>query len=264
MTLLPVLNRPLRWIARTGAALLTVVVAYVLLAMHPEPAFAYRTSYQNFAVHSDRPIPASITTVLDDATRSWKTSTLYDSHTRIQIFFCHAPWRLWLYGGRFDTSVGGVAGGIVVDNVFIRASDIDANRIHAPGGGPIADAEVRPLSYFIAHEITHADTVRRYGHLAALQAPQWLMEGYADYVGKGGQFDFDDNQRRFLAGDATLRFRGSGLYREFHLKTAWLLDKQGWTLDRMFTEPPTEAQLERWLRDDGARKTLTMNSEATP
>lgn len=226
-----------------------VLLAYIVLAAHPEPSFKHRMAYRNFEVWSDRPIPAGITAVLDDATRRWRTSALYDSRTHVRIFFCHEPWRLWFYGGRFDAGIGGAAAGIVVENVFIRASDIDGNRILSPGPGPIADADARPLSYFIAHEITHSDVARRFGRLMMLRYPQWLVEGYPDYVGKGGDFDFDANHRRFMAGDRALRFAESGLYREFHLKTAYLLDKKGVTLAQAFADPPSDAQLESWLRE---------------
>lgn len=231
------------------AVFFVLLLAYLVLAANPEPMFKFRTTYQNYHVWSDRPIPAGITGVLDDVTRRWRTSALYDSRTPVNIFFCNEPWRLWFYDGRFDASVGGTAGGIVVENVFIRASDIAANRIYPPGPGPIADADQRPLSYFIAHEVTHSDVTRRFGRLSAFRYPKWLFEGYADYVGKGGEFDFDQNHRQFMAGDRALNFASSGLYREFHLKTAYLLDKKKRTLFQAFADPPGEAQMDSWLRE---------------
>lgn len=242
-------RRVLQLFKYTFAALLLVLLAYVLLALNPAPMFRYQSTYQNYHVWSDRPIPAGITGVLDDVTRRWRTSALYDSRTGVNIFFCNEPWRMWLYDGRFDASIGGSGGGIVVENVFIRASDIAANRIHSPGPRPIADAEHRPLSYFIAHEVTHSDVTRRFGRLSGWRYPMWLFEGYADYVGKGGQFDFDQNHRQFMEGDRALKFARSGLYREFHLKTAYLLDKKRKTLFQVFADPPSDAQLETWLRE---------------
>jgi hypothetical protein len=68
---------------------------------------------------------------------------------------------MWLYGMKFSTRYGGVADVWLTRHVIIRASDIAANQIVPPGPGPIADARHRPLSYFIAHEITHIDLSRR-------------------------------------------------------------------------------------------------------
>ncbi|NHZ94770.1 hypothetical protein [Massilia sp. CCM 8734] len=235
-------------VKRCCVGLLILVPAYVVIAANPEPLFSHRATHRNYQVWSDRPIPASIAAVLDDATRRWRTSALYDSRTRVNIFFCNEPWRLWFYSGHFNTNIGGTGGGIVVENIFIRASDIAANRIHAPGPGPIADAEQRPLSYFIAHEITHSDHERRFGRLAVLRYPQWLVEGHADYVAKGGAFDFEANRKQFADGDPALDFDRSGLYREFHLKTAYLIDKRGKTLEQLFADPPSDEQLESALR----------------
>ncbi len=231
------------------AGLLVVALAYFLVTVFPKPMFGYRSSYENYQVWSDQPIPEEITTVLDDVTRRLRTSNLHDRATPVEIFFCNEPWRLWLYGRRFSTRMGGGADVWVTRQVFIRASDIAANRLHSPTGRPLADAAQRPLSYFIAHEITHNDVSRRFGRTVMLRYPQWLLEGYADYVGKGGDFDFDENQALFAAGAPELELDRSGLYREFHLKVAYLLDKKGWTLDQVFANPPGEEELEARLRD---------------
>lgn len=234
---------------KTGAAgLLGLLIMYMVLAALPKPMFAYRAVYQNYHVWSDRPIPAEITGVLDDVTRRLRTSVLHDRNTPVEIFFCNEPWRLWLYGRAFSTRLGGAADVWLTRQVFIRASDIPANRIHSPGRGPIADAAQRPLSYFIAHEITHSDVSRSFGRTVMLRYPEWLLEGYADYVGKAGDFDFDANRALYLAGARELDRDRSGLYRGFHLKVAYLLDKKGWTLQQVFERAPAEAELDGWLR----------------
>ncbi|WEF33440.1 hypothetical protein [Pseudoduganella chitinolytica] len=121
-------------------------------------------------------------------------------------------------------------------------------RWRTPGPGPIADAAQRPLSYFIAHELTHSDVSRRFGRTVMLRYPEWLLEGYADYVGKAGDVDYAANHAAFLAGAPELDRRRSGLYRGHHLKVAYLLDRQGWTLERLFADPPAAQELERRLR----------------
>lgn len=238
---------------KTCLALGLLVFGYLLVFLFPKPAFGYHSSYQNYRVWSDRPIPGEIVGVLDDVTRRLAVSPVHDRATPVEIFFCNAPWRLWLYGGAFSTQLGGTADVWATRRVHIRSSDIAANRIHPPNGGPLADAAQRPLSYFIAHEITHSDVSRRYGRMVMLRYPRWLLEGYADYVGKGGDFDFDINRGQFLAGVGALDVGKSGLYRGFHLKVAYLLDKRGWTLDQVFAAPPEEAQLDAWLRSPTLR-----------
>lgn len=229
-----------------GLALLAI--AYVLFTAFPKPMFAYRAVYQNYHVWSDRPIPGEIARVLDDVTARLRTSAVHDRALPVEIFFCNEDWRLWLYGRSFSGRMGGAADVWLTRQVFIRASDIAANTIRSPGAGPIADAAQRPLSYFIAHEITHSDVSRKFGRTVMLRYPEWLLEGYADYVGKGGDFDFDENRALFKAGAPQLDRRRSGLYRGFHLKVAYLLDRKGWTLEQVFANPPAEGELDARLR----------------
>lgn len=225
-----------------------VIAVLVLLIVFPEPMFKYRRVYQRYQLWSDRPIPTAIEQVLDDVTRRQRTSVLHDPRIPVKIFFCNEAWRMWLYGMHFSTKFGGVADVWLTRHVIIRESDIAANRILPPGRGPLADASQRPLSYFIAHEITHADESRRFGRTMILRYPEWLLEGYADYVGKGGEFDFDANRRQFIAGARELDHARSRLYRGYHLRVAYLLDKKGWTLEQLFDHPPGENQLDAWLR----------------
>ena len=233
---------------KTCLALCLLVLGYALVFLFPKPMFGYHSSYQNYRVWSDRPIPGEIVGVLDDVTRRLGASALHERTAPVEIFFCNEPWRLWLYGGALSTQLGGTADVWLTRRVHIRSSDIAANRIHPPNGGTLADAAQRPLSYFIAHEITHNDVSRRYGRTVMLRYPRWLLEGYADYVGKGGDFDFERNRAQFIAGARELDVAKSGLYRGFHLKVAYLLDKRGWTLEQLFAQPPGEEQLDAWLR----------------
>lgn len=246
--MMPKIRHTLALLKTFLAVLLALLAAYVLATAFPKPMFDYRINYGNYRVWSDRPIPDEITAVLDDATRRLRTSSLHDRNTPVEIFFCNEPWRMWFYGRGFSASLGGAADVWLTRQVFIRASDIPANRIHTPTGRPLADAAQRPLSYYIAHEITHNDVSRRFGRTVLLRYPEWLLEGYADYVGKAGDFDFEENRALFATGVAALDRDRSGLYREFHLKVAYLLDKKGWTLEQVFANPPDEEELDERLK----------------
>jgi hypothetical protein len=227
-----------------------VCAAYLCLLIWPQPMFAYRTGYGIYRVWSDEPIPPAIRPVLDDVTRRLKTSAVHDATVPVEIYFCNAPWRMWVYGMKFSTLYGGIADVWMTRHVIIRASDIAANRIVSPWPHPIPDERHRPLSYFIAHEITHVDLSRRYGRTMPARYPDWLLEGYPDYVGKGGDFDFEANRAKFIAGAPELSRATSTLYLGYHLRVAYLLDKKHWTLDGIFADPPGEAELDRWLRTD--------------
>jgi hypothetical protein len=76
-----------------------------------------------------------------------------------------------------------------------------------------------------------------------------VREGYADYVGKGDSFDYDEARRSFLAGAPEMDWKKSGLYRRFHLLVACLLDRQGWSVPRLLEHPPSQAEVEASVID---------------
>ena len=107
----------------------------------------------------------------------------------------------------------------------------------------------RPLSYFIAHEVTHG-LISRFLGLAYWRIPVWKNEGYADYVGKGGDFDFQKNLALFKKGDPALDPRASGLYLRYHLLVAELLDRRKLSVEEMLRENFDREQLEADLRSE--------------
>ena len=142
--------------------------------------------------------------------------------------------------------MGGVADEWLTGNIYIRASDIESNRL-IPLGSELYDAQVRPLSYFIAHEATHIMDSRAFGRFAALQYPSWLREGYADYIAKAGEFDYEDNLAMLRKNELFLDPRRSGLYRRYHLLVATLLDQQRLSVRQVYASPPDEEYLLRRL-----------------
>ncbi len=241
------LQRWLRW-AFAGLGFATLVSLAVLA--FPQPLFAHYTTHGNFEVWSDRPIDPGIRFVLDDATRRLRTSELYQPTQTFRVFICNSSWRLALYSQRFSAQMGGQADTWLTRNIYVREADIARNSIHSPGPGPISDAAQRPLSYYIAHEATHVMTSTAFGRFATLTQPLWLVEGYADYVGKGGDFDFAENRTLLRADDPRLDYARSGLYRRFHLTVALLIDKKGQRVATLFADPPAEADLLKLLRSD--------------
>lgn len=220
---------------------------YIAILVYPQPAFAYRLHYQRFDIWSDRPIDKQISVVLDDATRRLRTSTLYTPEQRFHVFFCNTRWRLQLYGV-FHPDVGGIVIAPLTSNIYLRESDIAHNRIIPPYAGPMADAKVRPLAYYIAHEATHVMQGRKFGRFFALTHPTWLNEGYADLVGKGGDFDLRDNLARFQAHDPLMDVARSRLYRRYHLEVAWMLEQEAVPLETLYARPPSEDLLMAKLR----------------
>lgn len=222
-------------------------VAAVLL--HPQPLFAYSADYGAFTVHSDRPIDPAMARVIEDAERRLRSSDLYRRGETFRVFVCNAPWRLLLLTR--SRSVGAATETVFTRNIYVREADAAANRVLI-GKAALADAEVRPLSYFVAHEAAHVIQSRRFGRLMGLRAPRWLVEGHADLVAKAGDFDAAENRALLNAGDRRLADESGrgGLYRRYHLMVLSLIEQKGTSAAELFAAPPTEQAALRAARGE--------------
>ena len=119
------------------------------------------------------------------------------------------------------------------NDVFLRRSDIDRDQLFGHSGRPAPPP--RTLAYYGAHEITHSLTAERLGagKLWNHALPQWVREGYADYVGLAGKVDVDALYRRYRAGDPELDWKKSGSYARFRLLVAYMLERERWSVDRL-------------------------------
>ncbi len=97
-------------------------------------------------------------------------------------------------------------------------------------------------------KITHTLTVQAVGWFDYYNLPEWVREGYADYVAKGNAFNYDEARRAFLAEAPEMDRWKSGLYVRYHLLVAHLLDKQHWSVQRLLEECPEQKTVEDAVR----------------
>ena len=229
-----------------GAAVLFGACAALLCI--PQPFFSFSVRANNLILHSDRQFSAPAAEhVLELVQAKLEKSPLYVIAQDHDIFICNSAWRQVLFFNK-DYGAGGVAPNPVTANVFLRDALIEANRLISPGGTPVTGD--RTLDYFIAHEITHQLTGRATGPLCYFRLPQWMREGYANYVGKGNSFDYNEARRAFLAAAPEMDWKKSGLYWRFHLLVAQLLDHQHWSVARMLEHPPSQGTVEVAVREE--------------
>lgn len=234
----------LRHILRgAGLAIAISAVAVVALFLYPQPLFAHHVAQGRLTLYSDRPFtPEKAGAVLADAETRLATSPL-DDHREHAIFITNAGWRRMLY-----FNVSGGAAGInrypLTDSVFIRKADVDADRVFGASGK--AAEPPRTLAYYIAHEVTHSFTAKRLGpgRLWNRGLPQWVREGYADYVGLGGKVDVDALWRRRAARDPSMRFETRHTYDEFRLLVAFYLTREHWSVEQLLASELTLGQAE--------------------
>jgi hypothetical protein len=236
-----------KFLPKIGGAIVVVAVASILLLLSaPQPFFHTSVSAKNLTLYSDRSFtPAAGQRVLALAEDKLAKSPLYVAEQRHLVFICNARWRQRLFF-TYQYGAGGVNYYPLVTNVFLRDSIIEENCLIGPGGNRVSGE--RTLDYFIAHEIAHTLTGQAVGAIAYHRLPQWKREGYADYVGKGDAFNYDEAKRAFLAGDPRMDWANSGLYWRFHLLVAHLLDKRHWSVRRLLEEPIEQQVVEAAIR----------------
>ena len=224
----------------------SICATIFLLLNLPQPFFQTSVRAKNLTMYSDQSfMPASGQYLLELVETKLQKSPLYSAAQKHQIFICNARWRQRLFF-TYQYGVGGVNYYPLTTNVFLRDSIIAENCLISPNGNRVvAD---RSLDYFIAHEIAHTLTGQAVGGIAYHCLPQWKREGYADYVGKGAPFNYDEAKRAFLADDRKMDYAKSGLYWRFNLLVAHLLDKKHWSIQQLLTEPIEQSAVEEMIR----------------
>ncbi|MEP7272443.1 MAG: hypothetical protein ABI882_13150, partial [Acidobacteriota bacterium] len=209
---------------RTLVACLAAICVLVVLQSFPQPFFASSVQAGNLELYSDHQFSSEDgKRLLERVAVKLSTSPLYSGSQSHLAFICNARWRQRLFF-LHNYGVAGVNRYPITTNVFLRDAIIEDNCLIGPQGNRVPGD--RTLDYFIAHEITHTLTGQSLGwYDYHVRLPQWVREGYADYVGKGSSFNYDEARRAFLAGSPQMDWAKSGLYWRFHLLVAHLLDK---------------------------------------
>jgi hypothetical protein len=105
----------------------------------------------------------------------------------------------------------------------------------------------RTLAYYAAHEVGHSLIGERIGALANRRLPRWIREGLADYIGFGGEVDIDALTRALIADEVQMNPQRTGLYARYRLLVAYLLEREGWSVDRLLASNLPQEDAEQRL-----------------
>jgi hypothetical protein len=234
--------RRFKLLRRSLLTLAAASLAYLALLVYPQPLFAYELRHAGIVLHARHPIPEAMIATLERVRlrldRSPIGAAAHDAH----VFICESQPLFALFA-RQNYRVGGVANWPIGGHVFLRESDLQNDRLIGPSGRPVAAD--RPLSYFIAHELMHIANVRTIGRLGYSQMPQWIDDGYADYVAR--DIDYGAALAKLKSAARELDPARSGLYLRYHLMVAYLLDKKGMAIGDLLAHPPDRQSVEREL-----------------
>ena len=218
------------------------------------PSFLYSHKYinKNLVIHSDEVLPQNIKSITDEVLIRLKKSELYSPNKTYNVYIPTDYWRWGLVSMPIGYQhVGAFCIGYN-HNVFFRPSVIAENRI-IPPWGELADSKERDLVYFIAHELGHAMIFDRVGVISNFtELPQWMQEGYPDYIAKES-FDFEDNLQQFKNNEWRLT-EESGLYVQYHLFVSLLIDKKGYKLEELLKNAPSKAEVIKILESYSGKK----------
>jgi hypothetical protein len=239
-----------RWprrLQRTALAIAAVAAAWIALAMHPQPLFAYSLRRANVVLHARVALPPEAVPQLDEVVRRLARSPLYDPTRVHHVFLCDTPSLFALFT-LWDRNVGGAAHVYFGGNVFIRPHDVVRGVVFSRSGQ--VKGRERTLTYFITHEVAHAMTSDhlgrwRYHRLAAFQ-----REGYADYVAFARPVDFAGWRAALQRDDPEMSPRRSGLYRRHELLVAYLLERRGLSVEELLARGRDSAPIEAELNAD--------------
>jgi hypothetical protein len=230
-----------------AATVLFAGAAAAGIIAYPEPLYAHHAEAGRLRLHSDRPFdPEKAQTLLAEVERRLAAApaALRDDRSVYRIIVSNSEWRrrltfLWNYGA------GGVNYYPLGGAVFIRQSDIEAGTVLRADGSAVPPP--RTLAYYAAHEIGHSLIGRKAGPLANWNLPAWVREGLADYIGFGGEVDVGALTLALRAGERDLDPKRSGLYARYRLLVAYLLEREGWTVERLLEEKLPQVEAERML-----------------
>jgi hypothetical protein len=232
-----------RLLRRSFVAILLASTVYLMVLASPQPLFAHEVSARGLTIHTMDVMPVEMNTTLGRALARLQRSPLFATAGDVHVFICQRQ-PVFAVFARQNYRVGGVADWLVGQHAFLRESDLSNDRLISPAGTPVAAD--RPLSYFIAHEVMHIAIARHVGRVRYSQMPQWVDDGYADYIAR--DIDYPQALQQFKDDGRELDPRRSGLYLRYHLMVAYLLEKKGMALESLLMRPPLREDVEAELK----------------
>jgi hypothetical protein len=231
-------------VRRVALAVVAVAAGWGALAVHPQPLFAHTRQVANVVLHARDPMPPETEALLHDVVRRVSRSPLYEQGRMYHVFLCDTP-ELFALFALWDRGVGAISQVHLAGNVFIRPASIARNRVIRRSGADTPGE--RTLVYFIAHEIAHTMTADRVGRWRYFKLAAFQQEGYADYVAFARPTDLARGRDALAAGGREMSPKQSGLYLRHELLVAYLLDRQGMSVEELLARPIEAKAIEREL-----------------
>jgi len=213
-----------RYLRLTEHTMLVLLCAYTALSFCPQVLFAHSISADGITLYARMPLPPEAAHSLTQAADLLRQSELAVPGRSERVFVCNSPWLFRLFNPRGSHGFGYAAS---TGNIFLASVDFAKNTARSQG----AQFNTRSLPSVIAHEVTHGLIRHRVGMLRSLHLPDWIEEGYCEYVARESSFPETDGLRLVASGQEhpSMSFRYF-LYRQM---VAHLLDVKHLSFDEL-------------------------------
>jgi hypothetical protein len=237
---------------KVGIILLGTIAGLLLLLSYPQPLFSWSVHIHNLSLYSDQAFSSEDgKQVLELAQAKLTRSALYSSRDNYAIFICNSDWRRMIFFFA-NSKARGLTYYPLSSNVFLSGAAIKENRLISPSGR--SDILGRTLDHFIVHEITHILTGRFIGEVKLYYLPDWIKEGYAEYIGRGCAFNYDKAVQAFLEESPEMNVPPSVPYLRYTLIVTYLLEKQQWSLTKLFETSISQNEVETKLKAEALQE----------
>jgi hypothetical protein len=221
------IKRTLLWVVATlGTAILLVISP----TAWPAPFFAYSIGTGKIVVALDRPIPAvGGEWLLRDCERLLERSPLEARQYRLYV--TNEDWRHRLFFLLHPDAGGFAYYDSLVGHAFLSGANFETGR-HVKWS--YLTTPPRTLAYFCAHELTHIVASEHVGVTGFLLVPQWVWEGFPDYVGIENRQSF--GQLRDALEDRpvdSFMMQTYGAYPRYRLLVTYFIEKKGWFVEQL-------------------------------
>lgn len=216
------------------------------LIVWPDPLFAFSLSSGKFTVFSDRPIPSiGGERFIRDCQRLLDRSPLKANGRQYRIYVTNKDWRHRLFFLP-NPKAWGLAYGFG-GTVFLSGADFENGRVVHWG---YVGTPPRTLASLCAHELSHIIAWEHVG-LARYRVPDWVWEGFADYVGIESRESFEELRDALddRPVDNSMRIK-YGFYPRYRLLVRFFVERKGWSVDQLLQTRLSEDRAVELMRAD--------------
>lgn len=207
--------------------------------------FPHHASYKGLHLYSDRPFEESdLVPILTEVHQRLSDSPIYNPDRDRSAFICNDEWKEKLYLGGLGR-IGGRAYLRAAPHVFFTKADIKNDALLSPRGRPIAAP--RTLTYYLAHEFTHVLLGEHLGMTRFEALPDWVFEGYPDYVGLGPGYTVAQAKQAYENRDPRVHGTLAEDYLRYGLMVATYLEKN--EVEKLLTNPPDKSTFDSLFKD---------------